>query len=418
MRKQLALRNEAGSYTALVGLGLLSMAILFSSTAFADTSPTAPLDLTQLQTTMQQEINKAANVMSGFGKTLFMDLVFIDFGLLGVRLALGGADIADWINEVVQQIMFTFFFYYLLTNASTAGSPAGLGIFNLIENGFNSIGISGAQAMGTTGLSGPQAAINGGIAIFTACTDQVGVYSIFSGLALAYIAMGLVGLVLMAFIAAFMFETWIEGYTVGLAGMFLMGFGGSRYTKDNAVGQIQFAISVGVKLMMIQIVAALGFAVVNKYIQTPPKDMGGLATMAMAIVMMFSLIRSLPAQAQAAIRGHSLASGASLAGAMKGAAVGFATMVTGAAVGGGVAASKTSAGRAVGSAAGRAAGSVKSTASRAFNAAPPAVQTAAKMAGAVAGGIGSVAAGAAKGAAKVAPGAGRLGSVLKKATGK
>ena len=68
----------------------------------------------------------------------------------------------------------------------------------------------------------------------------------------------LVIVVCFALIAAMMIVTLVEMYIVSYAGIILLGFGGSSFTKDYAVKYLTYAVSVGIKIMMMTLVVSVG----------------------------------------------------------------------------------------------------------------------------------------------------------------
>ena len=65
-------------------------------------------------------------------------------------------------------------------------------------------------------------------------------------------------IVCFALIAAMMIVTLVEVAIVSYAGIILLGFGGSSFTKDYAVKYVTYAVSVGIKIMMMTLVVSVG----------------------------------------------------------------------------------------------------------------------------------------------------------------
>ena len=70
-------------------------------------------------------------------------------------------------------------------------------------------------------------------------------------------------------IAAAIILSLVESYIVLSAGVLLMGFGGSRWTKDFALKTVIYAVSVGAKLFVLQLIAGLGAQIIGGWASLP-----------------------------------------------------------------------------------------------------------------------------------------------------
>jgi type IV secretion system protein TrbL len=124
-----------------------------------------------------------------------------------------------------------------------------------------------------------------------------------------------------ALIAAAMIMALVESYIVLSAGVLLLGFGGSRWTRDFAVKTVVYAVSVGAKLFMIQLIAGLGAQIIfgwTELLGKPAVDPAtnlpilgdnGLATTLIIIgsaLVLLVLVRNIPDLIQGLINGTSL----------------------------------------------------------------------------------------------------------------
>src|SRR3954449_12717736 len=77
----------------------------------------------------------------------------------------------------------------------------------------------------------------------------------------------LVVVICFALIAAIVIVTTVEMYIVTYAGIILLGFGGSTFTKDYAVKYLTYAVSVGLKLMVMGLVVSIGQSILTSTAQ-------------------------------------------------------------------------------------------------------------------------------------------------------
>jgi type IV secretory pathway TrbL component len=103
-----------------------------------------------------------------------------------------------------------------------------------------------------------------------------------------------------------------------------MGFGGSRWTKDYAVKIIVYAVSVGAKLFVLQLLVGMGEAMIREWVENFEANYPNIFLMVGSAIVMLAVTKIVPEMVQGLINGTSVSSGSSLTGAA--AAVGGATV--------------------------------------------------------------------------------------------
>lgn len=264
------------------------------------------------------------STLAGYAMGLFGLLVAIEFTYTLMKLALKGADMTEFGSELVNRIMFVGFFSWLLTNSTTFARA----IIDSLRQAGNSASAAGGGTAGIAPSDLFDAGVNMATAIFSSHVDMS-----LAGLG-QFIALSIAGLavcVCFALIAAFMIVALVESYIVVSAGVILMGFGGSRWTKDFALKTLTYALSVGAKLFVMQLIAGLGETVVKS--QAAQLQSGAaVATPADVLVLlgfaavMLALVKTIPDAVQGLINGSSIGNGGGLAAAgIAGAAAGAVT---------------------------------------------------------------------------------------------
>ena len=246
----------------------------------------------------------------------FSILAVVELAWCFGRLALGRADFSEWMGELVNQVMFLGFFFALLQNSVTWSTA--------IVNSFR----QAAGAAGGVGIA-PSEVFTAGVKLATTVLAQTSFFD--PGASAGFMIAGLVILGCFAWMAAGMVLALVESFLVISAGVLFMAFGASRFTKDFAVNTIRYAVSVGAKLFILQLLLSIGV----RFIQTwaAANALGQITNQALLImigvsIVLLAVVQTVPDIFQRMINGSSFGNGSALVGAA-------------AAVGGGVAAAAT-----------------------------------------------------------------------------
>lgn len=251
---------------------------------------------------------------------LFLILAAIEFAYTAIRLAFRGADLSEWMAELLNQVLFIGFFLTLLLNSSAWAKA--------IVDSFRSAANQAGQASGGSPNLSPSDIFDVGLQIANKIGEQTSILS--PGASLGLILCALVILVCFALIAAFLILALVESYVVISAGVLLMGFGGSRWTKDYALKVVIYAVSVGAKLFILQLLVALGQQIFNSLLQNFQANLSDIFVVVGAAIVMLALTKIIPDMIQGLINGSStagsaiLGSGAAIYGASAGVATGIA----------------------------------------------------------------------------------------------
>ena len=132
------------------------------------------------------------------------------------------------------------------------------------------------------------------------------------------------------FLAAFVMVTLIESYFVIHAGVFFMAFGGSEWTRDYAMAIFRYAVSVGAKLLVLQLIVQIIMTSARSWQAQYTHDETSMFTMLGVAMMCAYFSRTLGDRVQDLINGVSLNGGSALGGmaaaGLAGAAAGAAAM--------------------------------------------------------------------------------------------
>src|SRR5690606_38598783 len=90
-----------------------------------------------------------------------------------------------------------------------------------------------------------------------------------NALAIAAVFSMIVVVIAFSLVAAIFVSVMVEMYVGLLAGMIMLGLGGSSFTKDFAVRYLVYAFSVGMKLMALVMIARIGSEVLINLANDP-----------------------------------------------------------------------------------------------------------------------------------------------------
>ncbi|TLW95810.1 P-type conjugative transfer protein TrbL, partial [Rhizobium sp. MHM7A] len=122
------------------------------------------------------------------------------------------------------------------------------------------------------------------------------------------------GIVVICFslVAAIFVSVMVEMYVGLLAGMIMLGLGGSSFTKDFAIRYLVYAFGVGMKLMALVMIAKIGSNVLLGLAQAPTASSDQfVATLAIAgiSVVVFIIAMYVPNIIQGVVQGASVSGG-------------------------------------------------------------------------------------------------------------
>lgn len=297
------------SVTQLV---ILFATLLLSQTAAAETGGV----LNDVTEEFMRASSGWASTISTYATWLFWTLATISlvwtFGFMVMRKA----DIGEFFAEFIRFTIFTGFYLWLLRH----GPEYAMDI-------IRSLMTIGSKAGGVDTLN-PSTPISIGFDIISKASKNVSIFKPADSLAIVIVC--LIILLCLATVAANVLMVLVTAWVMAYAGMFVLGFGGSRWTSDIAIGYFRAVAGIAMKLLAMTLMIGIAMSVMNNLLQ---KIQGGasveqlLVPCVVAFVLAI-LIHTLPNIIAGLIPGGggaASASGSFSAGAVAGAAVGAAS---------------------------------------------------------------------------------------------
>lgn len=247
-------------------------------------------------------------VIKNYASWLFWVLATISmvwtFGLLALRKA----DVSEFFAEFIRFTVTTGFFWWLLSNGPdmaiaiikslrTIGSQAGNLPFELTPSSPMTIAFDIVKKA-FRGLS------------WVHPIDNLGIVLVSAALVVA-----------MAVVAANVLKALVTAWVMAYAGVFILGFGGGRWTSDMAIGYFKAMLGIAMELMTVTLLAAIALSVVDGFYQNLDEtSVYELLLVLSVCVVLALLINQIPPRV------------AALAGGGSGAAMGAGSIMSGAAM--------------------------------------------------------------------------------------
>ena len=338
--------------------------------------PDAAFAAVESQGVLNDILQRFQNEANGWGAYikeratwLFWILVLISMVITFGFMALRKADIAEFFAEFVKFILFVGFFWWLLLSSGGAGGGMPMDIVvSMMMIGGNAGGFSG-------NLPQPSSIVDIGFVTFGRALASFDMWEPIDSFVAA--VCGLAILVLTALIAINMMLLLVSAWILAYAGIFFLGFGGSKWTSDMALNYYKTVLGLGVQLMAMILLVGIGRNIIFDFTNNLSSNvnLNEYAVIVVVCLTLFILTNKIPQMLSGIITGASIGNtgiGSFGAGAAVGAVAG-----AGAAVAAGAAAMQVA-----GANAGGAASAIKA----AFNEAQQHMQTGTGMFSAMASG--------------------------------
>lgn len=311
------MNNVRTKPSAVVLIPTLAVLLLFTVDAHAAVSNTDMLN--GIVEKMQTATQSMADKLVGFATTLFWSLAVINMVITFGFMVMRKADIGEYFAELVRFIITLGFFWWLLSNA-VSGMNIGGTIIDSMRN-------MAAQATGLGRELSPSGIVDVGFnVLFTVYNADLGI----ADKLLAY-AVAVIILLIFAAVAVNMVLVLAESWFLLYGGIFVLGFGGARWTTDIAIGYYRQVLGVGFKLFGMAVIIGVGKGFIDGFLADLSKNPGilELAVILVAAYVFFKLSDRIPSMLASLIPGggpggFAGGGGAVSAGAIAGAAAGVA----------------------------------------------------------------------------------------------
>ena len=304
----------------LGGVGVMAF-IMLSEPAMAQ-----QLSSSNIMDDVLDRFNSAASTwgpaIQSAASRLFWTLVVISMVWTFGMMALRKADIGEFFAELFRFTVFTGFFWWLLTNATQGMNIAGTIIQSLQMLGAQAGSLSDSRL-------GPSSILDLGFELYdktAQATAELGWRQTADALIMKFMALAV--LFVMALISVNLLILLASAWILLHAGVFFLGFGGSRWTSDMAINYYRAILGIAAQLMAMILIVAIGRQFITQYYLQISENLASqeLAVMFVVSVMLLFLVNKVPPMIAGLVSGGG------------GGAMGVGNFGVGAAVGAGMAA--------------------------------------------------------------------------------
>ena len=303
---------------ALIGVTLA----LYSTAASAQLTNQGMLD--QVVTEFATRATSWQTVVMNAAMFLFWTLGTISLVFTFGFMALRKADIGEFFAEFIRFILFFGFFLWLLRNGPAFANSI-----------IQSLARIGEQASGVASVT-PSGIVDIGFMILKQAFRNSSIWSPVDSFIGVALSVGI--LILLAVVAVNMLLLLVSGWLLMYAGIFFLGFGGSRWTSDMAINYYKTVLGVAVQIMTMVLLVGIGNDLLSSFyarMNTGTLNFEELGVMLVFCVALLMLVNRVPPLVAGVISGTGVGNAGGIgnfgAGAAIGAAMGAASMAAGAA---------------------------------------------------------------------------------------
>ena len=214
---------------------------------------------------------------------LFWTLATISLVWTIGQLALRRAEIGEFLGEFLSFTLMTGFFWWLLTNGPTFA----LQIIDSMQRIANH-----ASGLGST--TSPSRVVDIGFELLHQTVTQSTVWTPVAST--VGIIMSCVVLVVLALIGVNLLVLYVSTWILAYAGIFFLGFGGSRWTSDMAIGYYRTVLALGAQLAAMILLIGIGYSIITNYytLMRSNVSLEEEAVVLVASIMLLALVNKIP----------------------------------------------------------------------------------------------------------------------------
>lgn len=262
---------------------LLSIALLVALYSNAASAELAFHDAATNMGVLDQVIKEFANRASAWqvviydaASWLFWTLGTISFAWTMGMLAIRKADLADFFGEFIRFTLTFGFFYWLLKNGPY-----------FAETIISSMRLIGERASGTDGVS-PSGIVDIGFMIWKQAIGNLSIMNVSGSILGAALSAGI--MLVLALIAVNMLLLLIYVWILMYAGMFLLGFGGARWTSDIAINYYRMVLGLAVQLLVMTLLVGIGTDLLTSFYNKMSKGTLNFEELGVMLVVCIALL--------------------------------------------------------------------------------------------------------------------------------
>lgn len=200
-----------------------------------------------------------SNTIFNYASWLFWSLALISMVWTFGLMALQKADIQEFFREMLKFIVTLGFFFWILLNGPSIASSI-----------IDSLRQLAADASGLSYTISPSDIVDVGFDIVSKAIDNSTMWSpVATGIGI--IVAGVI-LIILTLVAMNMLIILISGWIVTYGGVFLLGFGGGRWTQDIAINYYRSILGIALQAFAMILIIGIGKSFIDQYYALMSKD--------------------------------------------------------------------------------------------------------------------------------------------------
>lgn len=207
---------------------------------------------------------------------LFWTLGSISLVWTGGMLILRKADIGEFFAEFFRFIMFFGFFLWLLRNGPTFASSI-----------IRSLQQLGEQASGVSSVT-PSGIVDIGFMIWKQAITSLSIWNPIDSFVGTALSAGI--MLMLAAVAVNMLLVMVSAWILMYAGIFFLGFGGSRWTSDMAISYYKTVLGIAVQLLAMVLLVGIGNDLLTGFYAKMNKGTLNFEELGVMLVFCFALL--------------------------------------------------------------------------------------------------------------------------------
>jgi P-type conjugative transfer protein TrbL len=218
--------------------------------------------------------------MKEAAQILFLSLATISlvwtFGFMVAR----NAEIGEFFSELVKFMIFTGLYWFFLNESSD--------IARAIITTFENLGGAAGEASGKIVDFAPGGILSLGLEMANIAFNDMSNLNSMESLSLTVVTVPV--MVVFALIAINMLILMISMWIMAYAGIFVLGFGGSKWTSDMAVSYFKTLLGVAVQYMVMLLLIGIGQDILKEVVDLAVKEGKSITPKEVALVLVCALI--------------------------------------------------------------------------------------------------------------------------------
>ncbi len=232
------------------------------------------------------------HTITNYASWLFWTLALISMVWTYGFMALQKADLQEFFRETIRFIVTLGFFFWLLMNGPLIATAI-----------VDSLRLLAANASGVSQHISPSSIVDVGFDIVSKATDNSSIWSPAATI-VGLIVAGVI-LVILTLVGLNMLIILISAWIITYGGIFLLGFGGGRWTQEIAINYYRSILGIALQAFAMILIMGIGKSFIDQYYALMSKDilLKEMFIMLAVAITLLTLINTIPPKLAGLVHG-------------------------------------------------------------------------------------------------------------------